>query len=159
MGAVVDIDKMKVGRKGSGKHWTKEEVAKREAAAKKTKPKKKINLRMPDWLDEEAAKIWKKTTKDMKQYDILEKLDEDTLAAYCDAVARYKDATEKARGNMVTVNMQGTESVSAYVKAAQSYSRLILAYAEKLGLTANARARLAKKIAEEEVDPNGELFD
>ena len=159
MGAVVDIDKMKVGRRGSGKHWTKEEHSKREAAAKKLKPAKKINLRMPDWLDDEAAKVWKKTIKDMKQYEILEKLDEDTLAAYCDAVARYKEATEQARGNMVTVNMQGTESVSAYVKASQSYMRLILAYAEKLGLTANSRARLAKKIADEEVDPNGEFFD
>jgi phage terminase small subunit len=45
------------------------------------------------------------------------------------------------------------------VKTQLSYARLILQYSDKLGLNANARARLAKRIADEEQDPNADLFD
>ena len=41
----------------------------------------------------------------------------------------------------------------------QSIEREILSYASKLGLTPESRARLAKRIAEQdEDDPDGDLF-
>lgn len=159
MPQVVTFDKMKVGKKGGGKHWTKEQVEKRAAAAQRMQRNKPVKLRMPVWLDDEARQIWKKTIKALSGLDILDKVDEDTLAVYCDAVARYREATLKIREEGYTAtNAQGTESLSPYVKAAQSYARIIMQYADKLGLNPNSRARLAKKIAEEE-DPNADLFD
>lgn len=160
--AVIDFNKMKIGKKGGGKHWTKDEVDARAAAAAKVTRKKKVNLRMPDWLDEEAQKIWKKTIKDMKGFDILDKVDEDVLATYCDAVSRYKETTEfVAQKGYIAFGGTGAETVSPYVKAQQSYARIMMQYAEKLGLTANSRARLAKKIADSVIkkDPKRELFE
>ncbi len=159
MPQVVTFDKMKVGKKGGGKHWTKEQVEKRAAAAQRMQRNKPVKLRMPVWLDDEARQVWKKTLKALSGLDILDKVDEDVLAVYCDAVARYKEATLKIREEgYTTTNAQGTESLSPYVKAAQSYARIMMQYADKLGLNPNSRARLAKKIAEEE-DPNADLFD
>lgn len=162
IGQVVPYDKMEVGRKGGGKHWTQKEVEERKAAAEKVTRKKKLKLKMPDWLDEEAQIVWNKTIKDMKGFDILDRVDEDVLAAYCDMVARYKQATKDVVTYGATeVNAQGNRVVSAYAKAAQSYARLIMQYADKLGLNANSRARLAKKIGDEggKKDPNADLFD
>lgn len=157
---VIDFNKMQVGKKGGGKHWTKEEIKKREAAARKLKPKVKVDLRMPDWLDDEAAKVWNKTIEDMKQYEILEKIDEDVLATYCDAVAKYKELTGMiAEKGYTSYTATGSLTISPYVKGQQSYARIMMQYADKLGLNANSRARLAKKIADEEDDENANLFD
>lgn len=149
MPQIVNFDKMSVGKKGGGKHWTKEEVDRRTAAAQKLQRKAPIRFVVPIWLDDEARKVWKKTLKDLSGMDILDKVDEESLAIYCDAVVRYRDTTLKIREHgYVTENAQGTESVSPYVKAAQSYARIMMQYADKLGLTPNGRARLAKKIAD-----------
>lgn len=156
---VVNIDKMGVGIKKGGKHWTQKEVAARAKATEKVTRAKQVGLRMPEWLNDEAQKVWKKTIKDMRGFDILDKIDEDILAIYCDTVARYRECTQmiEKKGYM-TVNVQGTETINAYVKAQQGYQRAILTYSEKLGITAASRARLAKKIADKELDPNEELF-
>lgn len=161
MAQVTRFNKMRVGRRGGGKHWTKEEVERREAAAKKLERKKKKKLRMPDWLDREAEKVWKKTIKDMDAFEILDKVDEDVLATYCDTVARYKETTQLIKENGYTeVNAAGSLTVSPYVKVQQSYAKIMMQYADKLGLNANARARLAKNFADGgEEDPNADLFD
>lgn len=160
MPQVVTFDKMRVGQKGGGKHWTKEQVEKRAAAAQKLQRKKPAKLKVPIWLDDAARQVWKRTMKDMADFEILDKVDEESLATYCDAVARYRESTMKVREEgYTTTNAQGGESVSPYVRAAQSYARIMMQYADKLGLTPNSRARLAKKIADEKVDPNADLFD
>lgn len=159
-GAVVDFSKMQVGAKGGGKHWTKAEVERRTAAAEKLTRKKKMNLKMPAWLDEESQKVWKKTVKDMKEFEIFDRIDEDVLATYCDAVARHKEATLLVREvGLTEVNSAGNNVQSAASKAQQSYARLMMQLADKLGITANARARLARKMAEEGADQNADLFD
>ncbi len=160
MPQVVSFDKMGIGKKEGGKHWTKEEVKRRTAAAQPLTRKSPVKLKMPVWLDDEGRRIWKKTIKDMAEFDVLDNVDSDSLAIYCDAVARYQEATLKVRENgYTTENAQGTESVSPYVRAAQSYARVVMQYADKLGLNANARARLAKKKADGGNDPNADLFD
>ncbi|MFZ3132665.1 MAG: phage terminase small subunit P27 family [Desulfosporosinus sp.] len=160
MPQIVSFDKMQVGHKGEGKHWTKEQVEKRTTAAQSVKRKSPVKLRMPIWLDDEARQIWKKTLKDMKGFDVLDNVDADALAIYCDAVARYRETTLKVREEgYTTMSAQGVETVSPYVKAAQSYARVALQYSEKLGLNASSRARLAKKKADIEEDPNADLFD
>ena len=160
MSQIVSFDKMQVGHKGEGKHWTKEQVEKRAEAAQSVKRKSPVKLKMPDWLNDESRLIWKKTLRDMKEFDVLDNVDADALAIYCDAVVNYQLATLEVRERgYTTENAQGTETVSPYVRAAQSYARVVIQYSDKLGLNASARARLAKKKADIEVDPNADLFD
>ncbi len=160
MNEVIDFNHMRVGRKGGGKHWTQQEVEAREKAAQQFQRKKKKKLKVPDWLTDEARKVWRKTVKDMEEFEVLDKVDEDVLGTYCDAVAKYQDANDLIDKHGYTeINAQGNTVVSAHVKLAQSYARIILAYANKLGLNADSRARLAKKMADGEEDPIGDLFD
>ena len=157
---VIDFSKMQIGRKGGGKHWTKKEVEARQQAATKLTREKKKTLKMPGWLDDEAKAVWKKTLRDISEFDILDKVDEDVLAAYCDAVARHKELSETIREKGYTIiNAAGSLVEAPWVKMQLSYARLIVQYSDKLGLNANSRARLARKIAQEEADPNADLFD
>lgn len=159
MNQVLDFSKMQIGKKGGGKHWTKKQVESRADAAAKITRKKKATLKMPTWLDDEAKAVWKKTIKNMKGFEILDKVDEDALATYCDAVARHKDLSEMVGTKGYTIhNAAGSLVEAPWVKSQLSYARLIMQYADKLGLNANSRARLAKKIADEETDPNADLF-
>ncbi|MNK92915.1 Phage terminase, small subunit [compost metagenome] len=160
MAEIVDFGHMRIGAKGGGKHWTDKEVKARQAAAQKFERRVKKKLKIPIWLTDEARKVWRKTVKDMEEFDVLDKVDEDVLGTYCDAVARYQEANNLIELHGYTeINAQGNKVVSAHVKLAQSYARIILSYSNKLGLNAEARARLAKKIADGEDDPNGDLFD
>jgi len=160
MNQVIDFSKMQIGKKGGGKHWTKKEVDGRASAAQRVTRSKKVSLKMPSWLDESAQVVWKKTIRDMKDFDILDKVDEDVLAAYCDAVSRHKELSEMIRSKGYTVcNAAGSLVEAPWVKTQLSYARLMVQYSDKLGLNANSRARLAKKMADEESDPNADLFD
>lgn len=159
MGEIVNFNHMRIGAKGSGKHWTEKEVKDREEAAQQFVRKKKKKLKIPEWLNDDARKVWRKTIKDMEEFEVLDKVDEDVLAAYCDAVEKHKAANELIDIHGYTeVSASGTQVISAYVKMAQSYARLILAYSNKLGLNSESRVRLSKKTADQE-DENADLFD
>jgi P27 family predicted phage terminase small subunit len=159
MSNIVNFDKMQVGAKGGGKHWTRKEIESRKKSAEKTKRKSSIQLEMPEWLNDSAKKIWNKTLSDMQEFEVLDNVDADSLAIYCDAVAKYTECTiEISKSGYTSENKHGAETVSPYVRAAQSYSRIVMQYADKLGLNANSRARLAKKQADKEVDKDIAMF-
>jgi len=161
---VIAFDHMRIGAKGGGKHWTEKEVKSRAEAAQKLKRKKPIKLKIPGWLSLDAEEIWKKTVKDMKDFEILDNVDEEVLALYCDLVIKLQDLNHTISQEGFTVlNAKGEAVPSPHVKMAQSYQRLVLQYAGKLGITAEARARLAKRIADAGGSGKGggtnELFD
>lgn len=146
MPAVVDFSKMKVGHKGGGKHWTKNEVARRAAAAQKLKRKGKVKVKLtpPPWLksDPDAFRIWKKILKELKGIELLDNLDSFTLATYCKLEAEKEKAVLE-------------NDIGRFERLAKT----ALAYAKDLGLTARSRAGLAKRMADEAKDPNADLFE
>lgn len=160
MGAVIDYSKMQIGAKGNGKHWTAKEVKARQEAAEKTIRKTKIKLKMPERLREEEKLVWTKTIKEMSGFDILDNVDAEQLAIYCETVVKRNGASEILHKEGMIINTAFGIKEHPCIKIEQSYSRLILQYAERLGLTPNGRARLAKKEANGKVkDKNGDLFD
>jgi P27 family predicted phage terminase small subunit len=158
---VVSINKMEAGSTTPGKHWTQKEIKAREKAnLKMTREKKKLPV-MPIWLGPEAKAIWKKTMSSLKGFDILDVIDSDILALYCNTMADYIKCVEMLNENkngLTTINKMGTEEMSPYVKAQHRYMGLIAQYADKLGISPDARARLAKKIADEELKPKDDDF-
>ena len=79
--------------------------------------------------------------------ELLDVLDTELLAMYCDAVVQYR--------NIARAKQLSTDDV----KALQAWSRIVRDCAEKLGFTPSARARLVKKIADENKDTFGKKFD
>lgn len=141
---VVSASKMKVGRKSDGKHWTKAEVEARRAAAETMKRKTPVKLKPPAWLKEDLAayRIWSAILRDARDLELLDNLDASALATYC-KLESEKEAAVKAGDTRLFDRLAKTS----------------LAYARSLGLTPDARARLAKKKADATNDPNAELFD
>jgi phage terminase small subunit len=121
------------------KHLTKSERAARERAERSLSAGKRVTLKAPEWLNEEAKKVFDTTKRRMKQFEVLEAVDVDVLALYSDAVARYQRL----------ICIADSEDDYRAASKAQSWSRLALSYAEKLGITATGRARLARRKAEE----------
>lgn len=142
---------MEVGRKGRGKHWTDAEVSARQKAADGLKRKERVDLTPPDWLSDAARGVWNRKISEVAGLnaanDLLDVLDTEMLAVYCDAYVQY----------------QLTASVSPkttdMIKELQAWSRILSAYAEKLGFTPNARARLVKKLTRAKEDQFGKEFD
>jgi phage terminase small subunit len=110
------------------KHLTKAEKQVRQAAEVSLR-RKRVVVKAPAWLGENARKVFEATKKRMRGLDLLDNVDVDLLAVYCDAVVKYQTETD--------------------TKDKQAWSRIILSYAEKLGISQSARARLAKKKAEQ----------
>ena len=146
---------MSVGSKGSGKHWTAAQVQARQEAAEEVTRKTKVRLKPPAWLSAEALVIWKRILKQTKGMQLLDNLDENMLAVYCDTMIRYQQLSKPKVGEDGKVEFLTADGV----KALQAYARLLAGYADKLGLTPAGRARLVKKDADEKLDVFGGEFD
>lgn len=128
------------------KHLTNAERAAREAAEGTLKRTKRPQLRCPKWLDADARQIFEDTKKRLKGLELLDNADVELLGIYCDAVAKYRAASKMLA--MLGENglpLAGKDEI----ESCRSWARLIGSYAEKLGLTPTARARLAKRKAEQ----------
>jgi len=143
----VSEDKVGVGAARGGKHWTKAEVEARRAEAESLSREKPARMYTPKWLDDDARRVWRATIRRLRGLELIDSLDTDLLALYCDAVSKYK---------RISAAEQLTDDDH---KALQAWARLILSYADKLGLSPNGRARLAKRRAEQQVDQFAEAFD
>lgn len=146
---VLATDVIQFNRENSiGKHYTKEEIEKRQEAEAKLK-RKTVRLTAPDYLRSEhkaaALKIWKRITGEAKEIELFDNCDAGTLAAYCDVRAQYEEATNRMIPD---------------IKKCEKLLKLMLMYAEKLGLTPVSRARLVvKRTGTEESDDKEELFE
>lgn len=117
---------------------SKTERAARQAAEGQFS-RKRVYLRAPAWLSDDARKIFETTKRQLRSLGLLDNTDAELLALYADAIARYQ----------VTVKGEAWALDTKTATAAQAWSRLALSYAEKLGISATGRARLAKKAAEQ----------
>lgn len=143
---------MGVGKKRGGKHWTEKEIAAREAAARAFERNDKTAIKPPIWLSKDAQKIWDKKVAEIAGLaggkDMLDALDSEVLALFCDGVSRYKKIADKPRLSKDDHRIL------------QTYMRRILEYSERLGFTPGARTRLIKRNADEPPkDEFGEKFD
>ncbi len=127
------------------KHWTNQEKDARLKAESGMKRASRVQIRAPEWLDVDARKIFERLKRKLRRVDLLDNLDAELLAVYCDAQAHYQKVSKLIHQADVD-NPIDDETV----KEAQAWARLIAGLAEKLGLSPNARARLAKKKAEKE---------
>jgi P27 family predicted phage terminase small subunit len=139
------------------KHLTVAEREARQAAEGTVTRHNRPQMRCPKWLDEDSREIFETTKKRLRGLQLLDSADVELLAIYSDAAAKYREASKR----LMLVDKDGVMvSDKDDIAACQSWARLVAAYAEKLGLTPTARARLAKRKAEREpLDPLDELLN
>src|SRR5688572_25781261 len=78
----------------------------------KRKPRKPLKVAgipvCPNWLDDYAKQVWEKKSKELIALGILKSVDELQFAAYCQACAEFKAATDhiKKHGRVIEVPIQ-----------------------------------------------------
>ena len=139
-------------------NMTKAEIEKRSRAEDAMKPKAD-KIKPPRWLCKEGRKEWRVVAPELERLGLLTNIDVSTLAVYCDAVARYAEATKAIQENgpvMKYTNTAGeTNSIrSPWVQIANQYATIIRQYLSEFGLSPSARASLAIKteVPEEKSD-------
>lgn len=142
-------------------HRTKAERAARESAEEDLMRSGRVTIKPPAWLDDDAMAVFHDLRRKLKNLILLDNLDSVLLGVYCDALANYKRSSRL----LTRTDENGLPmATDEQVKAAQAWGRLCLQYAEKLGLSPTARARLARRRAAPEtnlepIPPGGYRFE
>lgn len=144
------------------KHLTNSEKESRSGAEAGMTRRTRVTLKMPRWLSAEAQGIWKDIRKKVRGLELLDNLDTEMLGIYCDLNAKYRAASQMLSQGSQFVGEDGKPLIitDEMIKQTQAWARVIVMYAEKLGISPTARARLAKRRAErEQPDELEQLLD
>lgn len=153
------------------KHLTKAEISAREEAEKAMMPDRGFAPNPPNSLNKDPAgrRYWSSVVKRMDGFAILDDLDREMLAIYCGALSRRDDLQKLCRELMTRagkekdpqVRLELVEKLDGLMSKLQNHEKTLLTYADKLGMTPEARARLARKQAAKTIEaiPDGDLFD
>ena len=126
----------------------REEIFKRES----------IVLEIPEYLNDDTVgtEIWNKVCKEAEEFNIFDNLDTDTLGTDCSILSRVM-ALRKKYWSAVRGHRKNTE-ILGISKELRFQESLQLTYAGKLGLTPEARVRLAQKTVLPDEDPDADFY-
>lgn len=106
----------------------------------------------PDWLGDRALEVWDAYAPDLEAKRVLTSWDVETFAAWCDAVARRRDAAEHVEdeGAVVELNvfnkngeLTGTRRAkNPWLLALDAADAQVQRYGARFGLTPSDRASL-----------------
>lgn len=150
------------------KHLTKAEIAAREEAEAAYLPDREARLAVPRSLagDAAAKRYWTSIVARMEGLAILDDLDSEMLAVYVSSLARRDKLQKECRALMDQALKAEPEDrlellgkLDGLINRVQAHEKTLLSYADKLGMTPEARVRLARKrAAQAEAGPDDDLF-
>lgn len=131
---------------------------KRKLNKTEPKPSKKAP-KCPTWLDNEAKKEWRRTTKQLVQLGILTEVDMAAFAGYCQAYARWKEAEEFiTKHGTIVKTPSGYWQQVPQVSIAQTYLKIMNKFCEQFGMTPSARSRITANNDQQDIDDPMELI-
>ena len=131
-------------------------TGKRPIRAKKSPPVSDGAPRCPAWLDAEARAVWRVVVADLKASGILDRLDAQSLACYCQTYVRWKKAEEflAKHGEVFAVKDEAGRvkylQQVPQVAIARSCLEILTRYQREFGMTPAARARLSLEPEEQQ---------
>ncbi len=113
----------------------------------------------PSWLSGEAKSKWRKIVPELDRLGLLTVIDGDCLAAYCEAWAEFRSATETLAADGYTV-ATGNGGVKAHPAVARQRSawKAMREFASLYGLDPSSRTRLTVQAEIDQFDPLEELL-
>jgi P27 family predicted phage terminase small subunit len=102
----------------------------------------------PDWIDELAKAHWREVVPQLHAMGVLTRIDEDALAAYCQAYARWRRAEEFIQRNGDVFTTKGDDGKIKYVQQwpqvsiARHVQMTMLRLQQEFGLTPASRSRI-----------------
>ncbi|WP_432147945.1 phage terminase small subunit P27 family [Streptomyces sp. bgisy029] len=106
----------------------------------------------PEWLSPEAAAEWDRVMPELSRLDLVKEQDRAALAAYCEAWATFREATETVQREGMTIDAkQGTLAHPA-VGIARAAGRELRSWAAHFGLTPSTEQALARSGGDDDGD-------
>ena len=147
---VVSYKGREVGSIGGGKHWSTAELQAKHKADELVS-NNRTDLKAPDWLDRRGITTFNKLVKQYEHFDILDVIDSEILAVYCDIHCKYV----KLKKDIDLDTFHGVE-LRQKITTLQTYSKILLQYASKLGLSPESRKKIAVNVAKEIIKKTNE---
>jgi P27 family predicted phage terminase small subunit len=112
------------------------------------------DLTPPDWLDERAKEEWARVAPALHATRLLSEVDRTMLAAYCNAISRWRKAEDivSQSASMVFKTPTGYVQQIPHVGIASRYLEQATKLAAEFGFTPAARARLHVQPADKPSD-------
>lgn len=142
-------------------HLSIEQKAQREDAKKELFEHKELVSEPPAWLPQSAITEWQRLVPVLKKDFPLSETDFGMLVSYCLAFSRIKTAESEIRrsGTYLINEDTGKKTVNPAVRVQSQAMKDLKQAASSLGMTLEARSKLALNKAKEEVkDPFEELM-
>jgi len=144
-------------------HLTNEQKAQREDAKEELFNHEELTTEAPEWLPASAKSEWKRLVPVMKEDFPLSEKDYGLLVSYCLAYSRIKTAENEIRkaGTFITSEASGVKKANPAVSVQSKAMNDMKSAANALGMTLEARSKLAlnKAKTEEKSDPFQELME
>lgn len=102
----------------------------------------------PSWLSPTAKREYRRVAKELHRVGILAEIDQQILAAYASAYARWRQAEEQLQREALTIGNRRHPAVNVVHDALAEMK----SFAAELGLTPAARVKLAKMPSEAKDD-------
>lgn len=123
---------------------------KRALNANEPKPRSVIPT-CPTHLNAEGRKEWRRITRELAPLGLVSNLDRTALAIYCDAYARWVDATDNIRQFGLIVKAPGGYPMpSPYLPILNKSIEQMRAFIVEFGMTPASRSRVATDMPDEE---------
>jgi P27 family predicted phage terminase small subunit len=102
-------------------------------------------------LNAEGRKEWRRITRELAPLGLVSNLDRTALAIYCDAYARWVDATDNIRQFGLIVKAPGGYPMpSPYLPILNKSIEQMRAFIVEFGMTPASRSRVATDMPDEE---------
>ncbi|MFB5429863.1 phage terminase small subunit P27 family [Enterococcus casseliflavus] len=142
-------------------HLSNEQKAQREDAKKELFEHQELVTEAPSWLPQSAISEWNRLIPILKKDFPLSETDFGMLVSYCLAFSRIKTAEAEIRrsGTYLVNEETGKKAVNPAVRVQSQAMKDLKQSASALGMTLEARAKLAlNKNKQEVTDPFEELM-
>ena len=137
----------------------------RKDRAQKHEPKPKLETpSVPNWLNAEAKREWRRIVPLLESLNLMTKPDRAALAGYCQAYSRWRQAERILDAEGLTMSYTTQTGYQIWqarpeVAIAQQSSKLMKAFLSEFGLTPASRTRInAPPPAEEKKDKAKEFM-
>lgn len=106
-------------------------------------PKPELGAVAPKWLSPLAAEHWSLVSEQLEEVGVLTRMDQTALALYCEAFARYKDATEHVtKFGTIVKSPSGYPMQSPYLAIASKAHEQMVKLLVEFGMTPAARSKV-----------------
>jgi P27 family predicted phage terminase small subunit len=102
----------------------------------------------PDWASEQAREIWVRLGPGLESRGVLTVWDTDAFLVLCEALARYRTATQLVNGSALLVQGGSGLMKNPALQVQAEAERTFLTYASRFGLTPSDRASIKVEVSD-----------